>query len=173
MAGLVALAVLVAIGQTPALLAQEHVSHIHIGDRLLNNIFQRGLQGSATFRSVVDRLDAASIQVFVGCDAMMPDSLSGRLMFLSNVYGVRYVRIGLRCALSPRQQLSFLAHELQHAVEIGDNTDVTDLDGMESYYADNGFRTHASNTYRSFETDAALAVQRLVDQEMNEDHNKD
>jgi hypothetical protein len=148
--------------------AAQQVSHVHIGDRLLNAIFERGMRGSVTFRSVVSRLDAAAIQVFVGCDALMPDNLSGRLIFLSNVSGVRYVRIGLRCALSSKQQLSYLAHELQHALEIGDNAEVTDLEGMESYYSDNGFRTHVPNTYLSFETDAAIAVQRLVDQEMND-----
>ena len=33
-----------------------------------------------------------------------------------------------------------LAHELQHALEIGENPAVTDVDSMESYYEGAGFQ---------------------------------
>jgi len=148
--------------------AEEPVTHVHVGDHELKSIMDRGLSGSPTLRQIVDALDAAPIQVFVGCDALMPHGLSGRLNFVSTVGGVRYVRIAVRCSLSSQRQLSYLAHELQHALEIADNSAIADLDSMESYYSDYGFSTHMSPSTRTFETDAAIEVQRRVDEEMEE-----
>ncbi len=116
---------------------------------------------------MVDRLDSTPIQVFVGCDLTMPESLSGRLNLVSSVAGVRYVQVTIRCSLSSRRQLSFLAHELQHALEIADNAEIADADSMESYYADVGFQTHIDGADRTFETDAAIAIQHLVEREMD------
>jgi len=148
--------------------AAERVSHVHVGDRFLKTIIEHGINGSETFRAMIARLDASPIQVFVGCDATMPERLSGRLNFVSSVNGVRYVQVAVRCSLSFKRQLSFLAHELQHAVEIADNAEIADADSMESYYADVGFETHSGGVHRSFETDAALEIQRRVDHEMDE-----
>ena len=127
------------------------------------------MAGSETFRTLVARLDGAPIQVFANCDSQLPEGLSGRLRFVSSVGGVRYVQVAVRCSLPPRRQLSFLAHELQHAVEIADNVEIADADSMESYYADVGFETHVDNSHhRSFETDAALSVQRRVERELKD-----
>jgi hypothetical protein len=38
---------------------------------------------------------------------------------------------------------------------------------MESFYADAGFQTHIDGAYRTFETDAAIAIQHLVEREMD------
>jgi hypothetical protein len=149
-------------------LAEEPVTHVHVGDHELKSIMDHGMSGSPTLRQIVAALDAAPIQIFVGCDALMPRSLSGRLNLVSTVGGVRYVRIAIRCSLSSQRQLSYIAHELQHALEIADNSAIADLDSMESYYADYGFSTHMSPSTRTFETDAAIEIQRRVDEEMEE-----
>jgi hypothetical protein len=106
-------------------------SHVHVGDHGLKALMSRGMADSETFRSIVAQLDAAPIQVFAACDSFMPDGLSGRLNFVSSVRGVRYVRVAIRCWLSPRRQLAFLAHELQHALEIANNPDIDEADSME------------------------------------------
>jgi len=98
----------------------------------------------------------------------MPEGLSGRLNFVSSVGGVRYVQVIIRCWLPTRRQLSFLAHELQHALEIATNSEIAGADSMESYYTDVGFQTFIDGVHRGFETDAAIAVQNQVDREMNE-----
>jgi hypothetical protein len=155
-----------ACGVMPAL-AAERVTHVHVGDRELSALLDRGMAASETLRTIVERLDGAPIQVFANCDAQLPEGLSGRLRFLSSVGGVRYVQVTVRCSLPPGRQLSFLAHELQHAVEIADNVEIADADSMESYYADVGFETHVDNSHhRSFETDAAISVQRRVEREL-------
>jgi hypothetical protein len=146
--------------------AAEDTLHVHVGDRSLTTLMERGMAGSGTFRSLVAQLDAAPIQVLVRCDSFMPEGLSGHLNLVTSVGSVRYVRVAIRCSLPVRKQLSMLAHELQHALEIAINPEIVDADSMESYYADVGFLTRIDNTHRSFETDAALEIERLVYQEM-------
>ena len=158
----------------PTTCAAERVSHVHIGDHGLKAVMDRGLAGSETFRSIVARLDASPIQVFANCDLLLPEGLSGRLKFVSSVGGVRYVQVSIRCSQATLRQLSFLAHELQHALEIADNSEIADADSMESYYADVGFETHVDNNHhRSFETDAAIDTQRRVEREMKERPSRD
>jgi hypothetical protein len=142
--------------------------HVHVGDDGLKTLIVRGIEGSATFRSILAQLDAAPIQVFAECDSFMADGLSGRLNFVSTVRGVRYVQVAIRCTLSSRRQLAFLAHEFQHALEIATNLEIADDDSMENYYAGAGFQTHVDGISRTFETDRAIAIQRRVDHEMSE-----
>ena len=143
-------------------------SHVHVLDRRLQTVMARGLAGSETFRSLVAQLDASPIQVYAICDSFMPNGLAGRFTFVASVDGIRYVRVTIRCSLSSKLQLSFLAHELQHALEVAVNPEIEDADSMESYYAEAGFETHVNGRHRSFDTEAAIAVQQRVYQEMND-----
>ena len=157
-----------ALNTAPTFAGEGH-ARVHTGDRDLKALMERGAAGSETFRSLLDQLDAAPIQVFARCDSFMPDGLAGRLDFVASVGGVRYVRVAIRCTFASRQQLSFLAHELQHALEIANNPDIADADSMESYYAAAGFQTHIDGVnQRGFETDAAIAVQHRVDHELSD-----
>ncbi|MEO8256279.1 MAG: hypothetical protein ABI868_02940 [Acidobacteriota bacterium] len=146
--------------------ALDGTSHIHVSDRILKGLIERGMAGSETFQSVVAQVDAAPIVVFVNCDLFMPTGLGGRLHFMSTVGRIRYVRVALRCTLPSSRQLSMLAHELQHALEIAGNPAIEDADSMESYYEEAGFATYSDGTHRGFETDAAIAVQRRVYREL-------
>ncbi len=67
---------------------------------------------------------------------------------------------------SPRRQIALLAHELQHALEIGERTDILDAEGMESLYEEIGFQSSGSGSHKSYETEAAMAIQRAVDDEL-------
>jgi hypothetical protein len=59
-----------------------------------------------------------------------------------------------------------MAHELQHALEIGQRTDILDAEGMESLYEEIGFQSSDNGYHKSYETEAAKAVQRAVDNEL-------
>ena len=80
--------------------------------------------------------------------------------------GSSYVRVEIDCTLSPRRQIALLAHELQHALEIGERTDILDADGMESLYEEIGSQSADNGSHRSYETEAAKAAQRAVDHEI-------
>ena len=154
------------VSAAPAFANEGGSQHIHHSDSNMATLMDRGIAGSETFRSLVAQLDAAPIQVLTKCDLSLPDSVSGRLNLVTSVQGVRYVQLAIRCTLSTRS-VSFLAHELQHALEIANNPEIDDADSMESYYAEVGFPTYLVGSHRSFETDAAIMIQRRVYEELN------
>jgi hypothetical protein len=140
-------------------------SRVRVLDRGLKGLLEFGSELSPTLRYLLEQLEATSVLVFVDCNPRMPERIGARSNFVASVNGVRYVRVDVDCALVYRQQLSLLAHELQHALEIGGRSDIVDADSMESYYEDIGFQTYDDGKHKEFETFEAIAVQRRVDAE--------
>ena len=140
--------------------------HIRVLDPILKELLDHGVQQSPTLRALVDKVEAAPILVFIEGDIRMPIYVGARLNFVTSVNGLRYVRVTIDCTLSPRRQIALLAHELQHALEIGARTDILDAEAMESLYEDIGFESFEHGSHKSFETEAAIAVQSAVDVEM-------
>ena len=93
--------------------------------------------------------------MFVEGDIRMPERLGARLTFVTSVNDVRYV-LDINVTLAPRRQIALLAHELQHALEIADRPEITDVEAMESFFEDIGFQSFEDGRHRSYETDAAL-----------------
>lgn len=144
----------------------QTVPRIRVLDAQLKSLFDHGLTQSPTFRTLVDKVEASSILVFVEGDIRMPERLGARLKFVTSVNDVRYVRVDINVTLAPRRQIALLAHELQHALEIADHPDITDVEAMESFFEDIGFQSFEDGRHRSYETDAALEVQETVEQEL-------
>jgi hypothetical protein len=142
-------------------------SHVRISDGDLRVQTSRSAARSETLRSLLQQLDTTSVLVFVDCDWFLPSGVAGQTTFISALNGLRYVRVAIGCSLPLRQRLPILAHELQHALEIGENPAVTDVESMESYYEGAGFETYPRMPHRWFETDAAINVQRKVEQELD------
>lgn len=140
--------------------------HIRFLDPVLKELFDHGMHQSPTLRALVEKVEAAPILVFIEGDIRMPSFVGARLNFVTSVNGLRYVRVDIDCTLSPRRQIALLAHELQHALEIGERTDILDADGMESLYEEIGFQSNDNGAHKSYETEAAKAIQRAVDDEL-------
>ena|SRR5688572_27971511 len=139
---------------------------LRVLDSILRSTFEHGIAQSPTLRELVAKIDLTSVLVFVDCELQMPERIGAQLNFVTTVNGVRYVRVTIGCALAPRRQVALLAHELQHALEIGERPDITDVDTMESFYDGTGFQSFENGTHKGFETDAALAIQQRVEEEM-------
>jgi len=144
----------------------EPLPRIRILDPVLKSLFEHGTTQSPTLRALVEKVEAASILVFVEGGIQMPDRIGARLNFVTSINGVRYVRVDIDCTLPPRRQVALLAHELQHALEIADRSDIQDVEAMESLYEDIGFQTFEHGRHKSFETEAARAAQEAVDEEL-------
>ena len=139
---------------------------IRVLDPILKELFDHGVGQSPTFRGLIEKVEATPILVFVEADIRMPARIGARLSFVTSVNGLRYVRVHVDCTLSSRRQVALLAHELQHALEIGERADILDVEDMESLYEDIGFESLDNGSHKSFETEAAIAVQRAVDDEI-------
>jgi hypothetical protein len=140
--------------------------HVRFLDSVLKGLFDHGMQQSPTLRALVERVEAAPILVFIDGDIRMPARIGARLSFVTSVNGMRYVRVDIDCTLSPRRQIALLAHELQHALEIGQRPDILDTEDMELLYDEIGFQSSEHGAHKSYETEAAQAIQRAVDDEM-------
>jgi hypothetical protein len=144
----------------------ETTPRIRIFDPVLRELFDQGVTQSPTFRSLVEKVEASSILVFVEGDIRMPVQLGARLNFVTSVNDFRYVRVAIDLTLPPRRQIALLAHELQHTLEIAERPDIVDVEAMESLYEDIGFPSFEQRRHRNFETDAAIAMQDAVSEEL-------
>jgi hypothetical protein len=97
---------------------------------------EQGLRTSATFRELVDRINASDVVVYVSADAMrLPPGVDGRLTFLSATGGFRYVLVHVNSMLPPPRLVSLIGHELQHAREIADTESIVDASSMAREYS--------------------------------------
>jgi hypothetical protein len=140
--------------------------HVRIIDRELRTLFEVGLAQSPTLDALVSELNTASILLFADCGMRMPARIGAQLNLLTSVGDTRYVRVTVDCTLQHRRQITLLAHEIQHALEIGGRPDILDEDDMESLYEEIGYTTLKDSTHTRLETAAAIRVQNRVDVEL-------
>ena len=104
--------------------------------------------------------------IFVECAVKLPSGVGGRMNFVTSVKGMRFVRVAIDCSLTERWQTTLMAHEIQHALEIGRRPEVDDVEAMEELYEEIGIPTVRDRAHRHFETVEAMAVQRAVEQDL-------
>ncbi len=117
---------------------------------------------SETARALVAEIEASDLIVYVQFTPEQPAGRGAtRLAVASPIY--RYLRIVLGARTHPKDRPPLLAHELQHAVEIGRARDVRDDDGLRRLYGEIGEDPHART---GFETAAAREVAARVHREI-------
>lgn len=124
-------------------------------------LLQRGLRDSPTIRQLVGRLEASDLIVFITLGAVPPGT--GATTTMVAVAGtIRYLMVTLDPMDSEVQLLSRLGHELRHAVEIADASDVRSADGMRALLTRIGWRSGPDRWETSNAVDAARRVEREV-----------
>src|SRR6188768_4164106 len=105
-------------------------------DQRISAAVEIGLRESATFRELVNRINASDVVVYVTADSNeLPPGLDGRLTFLSATGGFRYVVVRVNSRLPATRLIALLGHELQHAREIADTDGIVDPSSMAHAYA--------------------------------------
>lgn len=150
----------------PSDAAAQGDPHLRVTDRGLKALLEAGVERSPTLAALIADVEAASIVAYIECDMRLPSRILARLNLITSIGGIRYVRIAVDCAIGARRQMALLAHEIKHALEIAERRDIEDAEAMESFYEDVGFQTTVEGTHRNYETDAAIAVQRQVENEI-------
>ena len=136
--------------------------HVRSTDESIRKLLRHGFRRSRTFASLVTRLQRSDVIVYIEDVPRLPGALEGRMMMLPRVHGYRYVRIQLALRGAPEDSIALLGHELQHAVEVADNVDVIDSDGLARLYGRIGMRS-AQHVY---DTDEAQQTGRTVRREL-------
>jgi hypothetical protein len=140
----------------PALAPAARVRSTHGAEHVLQDASR-----SETVRGLLDRLAASDVIVYVEMTTAA-DVPTARTKLVAATPSARFLRIAINYAQPLREWPSLLAHELQHAVEIAERPDVRDDAAIRSFYAAIGHQ-HGVDSY---ETDAAVNVERLVRTEM-------
>jgi hypothetical protein len=97
-------------------------------------VLKEGAARSATFRALVDRVEASNLIVYVAVNPVMRSTLSGALTWMTRAGGFRYVRATISTDLPFDQMIASVAHELQHAVEVIEDESVTDERSLVELY---------------------------------------
>jgi hypothetical protein len=127
--------------------------------QLIENTISR----SATARALADWIEASDLIVYV---QLSPDVAGGRAAtrLVTSTSESRYLRIVIGAMTHPADRSALLAHELQHAVEIGRAGEVRTDDGVRRLYERIG---EDRNARSAFETSAAREVAARVQREVS------
>ena len=116
---------------------------------------------SPTVRRLLARLADTDTIVYV---EFTPSPLvpTARTKLVTTVSGVRFLRIGINVNAAVADRGPWLGHELQHAVEIGEQRNVRDENAVRELYHRIG-RSHGTD---QFETDGARQIEWTVRTEL-------
>jgi hypothetical protein len=113
---------------------REGDPHLRPQDDRVSQALRDGAKRSATFKSLVDRIERSQVIVYVAINPQIKSNLSGMLTWMTHAGGFRYVRASISPELSSDQMIATVAHELQHAVEVIEDESVTDEKTLTALY---------------------------------------
>ncbi len=137
----------------PAAATVARVRGLRAGRRDGAALVEAARTACPTVRLLLDALQHTDVIVLVEIGDRILNR-TAHLTFQGGGNGTRYLRIQVDGGNLEVQQVAWLAHELQHAMEVAEATDVQDVKGLGRLFARIG--TDLGNG--QFETDAAVAV---------------
>jgi hypothetical protein len=137
---------------------------IRTTDRRIAAALDEGLRDSQTFRHLASRVNTSDVVVYVVADNDLPRGVDGRLTFLSNTGGFRYVVVKVNPCLSMPRLVSLIGHELQHAREVADTgTIIDDASLGRAYAVQLGFTNQVIGyAGRAYDSEAAVRAGETV-----------
>jgi hypothetical protein len=103
-------------------------------DPRIMQVLKEGVAKSATFRALVERIEASHVIVYIAINPILKPGLSGALTWMTQAGEFRYVRASVRPELTFNQMIATVAHELQHAVEVIEDESVIDEASLVAMY---------------------------------------
>ena len=134
-------------------------------DSRLASLMRDGMARSTTFRSLVNRLEAGNVIVYLSVSQSMKARLAGKLTWITKAGDFRYLKATLNMEQGADQMIATLAHELQHALEVSEDEEVTDQRSLLSLYQRIGRPSH-SGLAEAWETKAAQDMGLRVRREL-------
>ena len=138
------------------------VAHTRPMDAEARRIIDETAAASSTFVRLADALDSSDVFVLI-TTSFVREGIEGDTRILGATAGARLLGIRINKLQSKREQMAWLAHELQHALEIAAAPDVRSEVDLAALMRRIG---RPGGTPGTFETDAAVRVGRLVQREL-------
>jgi hypothetical protein len=152
------IALLMLPAEPPGAIPVAHVRGVTVETQML---IADTMHRSAIVRDLVARLACSDSIVYVEITAS-PQIPTARTKLVAAAGATRFLRIGINARVSGGDLAAYLAHELQHAVEIAEHEEVRDESGVRQLHLEIGRATGAN----SFETEAAKDIEIAVRQEL-------
>jgi hypothetical protein len=144
-------------------LLESPYRHVRTTNARVQHLLEAGVSRSPTFASLLAVLNASDVIVYIEQTDEMPRTLEGRLLLMPLANQQRYLRIQITRNGTPTDLIALIGHELRHAIEVADATDVRDERALERLYQRIGNRSAALHAY---DTDAAQTTGRRVRKEL-------
>ena len=150
---------------TPAyLLLESPERRVRAPQMRVQSLLEEGLRRSPTFAALLNALARTDVIVYVESSMTLPKDTQGRLTMVPLSGPQRYLRIQIRSDLTRFEGIALIAHEMRHALEIGEAADVRDPRSLIRLYERIG---HSSGGEHAFDTDAAQDTGRQVRRELS------
>jgi hypothetical protein len=145
------------------------VPRVRAADTRVAAALKEGLDRSASFRTIVDRLNALDVIVYIETQPLLRGRLAGTMTWVTATKEYRYVRVSLNPELNAHQMVASLAHELRHVLEVGEAKSIVDTKTMTDYYRVAGVEKHANSD--EWDTEAAQRTGEIVRRELADAYN--
>jgi hypothetical protein len=134
-------------------------------DPRISLALQEGMSRSDTFLSLVNRIEASNVIVYVAVDPSMRPSLAGALTWMTSAGKYRYLRAQISIGQTFDQTIATVAHELHHAIEVIEDESVVDEKSLVALYKRIGLPSKAAGAL-GWETLAAQRTGKQVRREL-------
>jgi hypothetical protein len=166
-AGLLVL-VVVAVGHTRGAGAEERLlTRVRGLDGEFHALIREGDARSATFRDIVDEIQRSNTIVMVQYGLCARGLIRSCVTHVSGDARARTIRIVINTRTTNDRLIATVAHELQHALEIIRTPEATGAESVMALYRRIGKGECATGRSDRCETEAALAVERQVLDELD------
>jgi hypothetical protein len=145
------------------------VPRLRAADTRVAAALKEGLIRSASFRALVDRVNALDVIVYAETQPLLRGRLSGTMTWVTATKEYRYVRVSLNPELNTHQMISSLAHELRHVIEVGEAKSVVDTKSLTDYYRVVGVEKAVNSD--EWDTEAAQRTGEIVRRELADAYN--
>lgn len=147
---------------SPSAALDSPTRHVRTSFPYVTSLLKDGFYKSPTFARLVARLEHSDLIVYVEVLQQMPAGIEGRMVMLPHAHGTRYVRIQIGAQEAENDSIALLAHELEHATEVANAPDVTDMNRFVALYE----RIGQKSGWHQYETAAAQETARQVRNEI-------
>ena len=151
----------------PADKSRDGGPRIRPQDARSTQFLRDGIARSATFRALVNRIEASHVFVYIQVSPFIRSTLAGQLTWMTQAGPYRYLRATLSPEQTSDQGIASLAHELQHAVEVLADERVVNEKTLVSLYQRIGQKSSAAIA-SGWETVAAQEAASRVRRELVE-----
>jgi hypothetical protein len=147
--------------------------HVRTTSTYVQRLLKSGYTRSPAFARLVARLERSNVIVYIEVMPGLPWPIDARLLLTPRVQNSRYVRIQITLHRAEDDTIALLGHELQHAAEVADATEVIDEPTLEKLYLRIGIqgRPHhyetmdAKNTGRQVRRELGLPLAHDAEEE--------